>query len=314
MRTAAYTSEKGGVVKTGSTTMHAVLLALTGVRVLVFDIDPQAQTGILLGHRRENHVGPTIKEVILDETGKISLKNVIIPTYIDPETAKFVDEKYQGQKVRGPDLVPITLSGNTLDFDMKSRLPYWPERIREILQPILNDYDYGLFDCPPGLLAPTMSTYAAVDFLVFPITPDLLGVEGFQGAINAMQQTQKRNTKLRAAGAFFNRVHNWRTSKEVMRQVAELIEESKLDIPLVQTTISESKDYDEAITEDGSLVVLSRPESRCARSYWYVLDELLDRIGGPAQPLVKNSVAKMKKEDQEIEEERKNQKIGQKGI
>jgi len=129
-----------------------------------------------------------------------------------------------------------------------------------------------------------------------------------------MQQTQKRNTKLRAAGAFFNRVHNWRTSKEVMRQVAELIEESKLDIPLVQTTISESKDYDEAITEDGSLVVLSRPESRCARSYWYVLDELLDRIGGPAQPLVKNSVAKMKKEDQEIEEERKNQKIGQKGI
>ena len=312
MLTIAYTSEKGGVVKTGSTTMHAVLLATIlasiGKRVLVLDIDPQGHTGALLGHRRENHRGPTIKDVILDETGNVSLKDVIIPTYIDPVTTQFVGVGYQGQVVRGPDLVPITLSANSLDFDMKSRFEYWPERIAEILQPIQDDYSYGLFDCPPGLLAPTMSVYSAVDFLAFPITPDLLGVEGFQGAISAMQRTQKRNTKLRAAGAFFNKVHNWRTDKDVMRQVAELIQQSRLDIPLLQTYVSESKDYNEAITEDRSLVVLSRPDTKCARSYWYILDELLDRVGGPAQPLVKNIAIKMKEEDQRMEEERKNSK------
>ena len=184
LKSIAYTSEKGGVVKTGSTTMHAVLLATTlasiGMRVLVFDIDPQAHTGRFLGHPRETHVGPTIKDVILDETGAISLKEVILPTYIHPETAQFVPaSQVKGQVVRGPDLVPITLAANTLDFDMKSKLAYWPERIAEILQPVLNDYAYCLFDCPPGLLAPTMSVYAAVDFLAFPITPDILGVEGF---------------------------------------------------------------------------------------------------------------------------------------
>jgi len=171
-----------------------------------------------------------------------------------------------------------------------------------------------LFDCPPGLLAPTMSVYTAADYLVFPITPDRLGVEGFQGAINAMRRTQSRNTKLRAAGAFFNRVHNWRTDKDVMEQVSTLIQQSKLDIPLLETTISESKDYNEAMTEDGSLVVLSRPDSKCARAYWYVLDHLLERIGGAAQPLVRNTVKKMKEEDQQIEEERQNKrKLTQKG-
>ena len=120
-----------------------------------------------------------------------------------------------------------------------------------------------------------------------------------------MQRTQKRNPKLRAAGAFFNKVHNWRTDKDVMEQVAELIQQSQLDIPLLQTSIGESKDYNEAITEDGSLVVLSRPDTKCARSYWYVLDELLHRVGGPAQPLVSSIVRTMKEDDQKIEEERR---------
>jgi len=318
--TIAYTSEKGGVVKTGSTTMHAVLLATTlasiGKRVIVFDIDPQGHTGKLLGHPREMHAGPTIKDVILDETGAVTLKDVIVPTYINPETARFVAAKQAtGELVRGPDLVPITLAANTLDFDMKSKLDYWPDRISEILQPLQDDYAYGLFDCPPGLLAPTMSVYSAVNFLAFPITPDVLGVEGFQGAVSAMQKAQKRNTTLRAAGAFFTKVHNWRTDKDVMEQVAELIQHSNLDVPLFGTTVPESKDYNEAITEDGSLVVLSRPDSKCARSYWYILDNLLDRVGGSAQPLVKSVVTTMREEDQKVEEERKqSRKVQRKGV
>jgi chromosome partitioning protein len=318
--TLAYTSEKGGVVKTGSTTMHAYLLAITlasvGKRVLVFDMDPQAHTGKFLGHSRDAHVGPTIKDVILDETGTLSLKDIIVQTYIDPETARVVDAKQVTDKVvRGPDLVPITLAANTLDFDMKSRLAYWPDRMAEVLQPVLDDYAYGLFDCPPGLLAPTMSVYSAVNFLAFPVTPDVLGVEGLQGAIGAMQKAQKRNTTLRAAGAFFNKVHNWRTDKNVMEQVAELLRQSPLDVPLLETSIPESKDYNEAITDDGSLVVLSRPQSKCARSYWYVLNNLLDRIGGPAQPLVRDIVLSMKQEDQRLEEERRqSRKALQRGV
>lgn len=320
MLTIAYTSEKGGVVKTGSTTMHAVLLATTlvsvGKRVLVFDIDPQGQTEKFLGHPRDTHVGPTIKDVILDETGTTTLKDIIIPTYINPETAQFVDAKQAtGKLVRGPDIVPITLAANSLDFDMKSKLDYWPDRIREILQPVQDDYAYGLFDCPPGLLAPTMSVYSAVNFLAFPLTPDTQGVDGFQGAVSAMQKTQKRNTGLQAAGAFFTKVHNWRTDKDVMEQVAELIQKSHLDIPLFDITVPESKDYNEAITEDGSLVVLSRPESKCARSYWYILDKLLERVGGPAQPLVRRTVTAMLEEDQRVEEERKqNRKVVRKGV
>jgi chromosome partitioning protein len=309
MKTIAYTSEKGGVGKTGTTTMHAVLLATTGRRVLVVDIDPQGHTEALLGHPRDKHFGPTIKDVLLDEKGALTLKDIIVPTYIDTETAQFVDAKnLTGKEVRGPDLVPITLAANTLDFDMKSRFEYWPERMAEILEPIQDIYDYVLFDCPPGLLAPTMSTYAAVDFLAFPITPDPLGVEGFQGAIQAMVRTKKRNKKLQAAGAFFNRVHNWRTDKDVMEQVTTLIQQSALDIPLFDTIIPESKDYNEAITQDQSLVVLSRPASKCARAFWYTLDQLLEHVGGPAQPIVRNIVAQMKDEDRQNENERKQSK------
>lgn len=315
MRSIAYTSEKGGVFKTGGTTIHSILLtttlASTGKRVLVFDMDPQAHTSNLLGHPREQHVGPTIKEVILDN---VPLQDVVVSTRIDPQTAQFVDSSFQGDVVPGPDLVPITLAANTLDFDMKSKLDYWPERMGEILETVKDEYSYVLFDCPPGLLAPTMSVYAAVDFLVFPVTPDKLGVEGLQGAIGAMQRTQKRNKNLQAAGAFFTRVHNWRTDKSIMEQVSMLIQQSGLDIPLLQNSIPESKDYNEAITDDGSLVVLSRPDTKCAKACWYVLDELLDRVGGPAQPLVHNVVAQMKQQDQQVEEERRlSRKTARKG-
>ena len=75
-----------------------------------------------------------------------------------------------------------------------------------------------------------------------------------------------------------------------------------------------AQDYNEAMTEDGSLIVLSRPDTKCARAYWYVLDELLERIGGPAQPLVRSIVTKMKQEDGELEEERRStRKTVQKG-
>lgn len=315
MPSIAYTSEKGGVFKTGGTTMHALILATAlasiGERVLVFDMDPQGHTENLLGHPRERHVGPTIKEVILQD---IPLREVIRPTRIDPQTAQFVDETFEGATVAGPDLVPITLAANSLDFDMKSNLDYWPERMAEILATIDKEYSYKLFDCPPGLLAPTMSVYTAVDFLAFPVTPNKLGVEGLQGAIGAMQRTQKRNKNLKAAGAFFSRVHNWRTDKFIMEQVAALIQQSGLDIPLLTSYIPESKDYDEAITEDGSLVVLSRPDSKLARACWYVLDELLVRVGGPAQPLIHSIVTQMKQQDQAAEEERRlNKKVVQKG-
>jgi len=130
-----------------------------------------------------------------------------------------------------------------------------------------------------------------------------------------MQRAQKRNTTLRAAGAFFTKVHTWRTDKDVMEQVAALIQQSKLDVPLFETTVPESKDYNEAITEDGSLVVLSRPDSKCARSYWYILDNLLERVGGPAQPLIRSAITTMRDEDQKAEEERKqSRKAVRKGV
>ena len=105
------------------------------------------------------------------------------------------------------------------------------------------------------------------------------------------------------------------TDKEVIKQVRTLIQESRLDIPLLETTTPESKDHNESITHDGSLVVLSRPQSKCAKAHWYVLDALLERIGGPAQPVVRASVEKMRQEDEQVEAERKvNKKMAQKGV
>jgi cellulose biosynthesis protein BcsQ len=340
VRSIGYSSEKGGVVKTGSAVLQSIILAIAlatlkkvlqesqqaeGTKskkpVVLFDLDPQAQAGQLLGYPRDSHTGPMIKDVILEETIKdenrtITLQDIIKPTYIDQKTARFVDiTQFEGEVVQGPDYVPITLDANTLDFDMKSKLPYWPERMAEIMQQVQDIYEYAVFDLPPGLLAPTMSTYAALDYLAFPMTPDTVGVAGFQGALRAMQRTQSRNKKLRAAGAYFTRVHTWVTDKEVMKQVQQLIQASGLDIPLLEAIIPESKDHNESITHDGSLVVLSRPGSKCARAHWYVLHALLERIGGPAQPVVQTAVLKMKQEDEQLATERKTSKtLVQKGV
>ncbi|GCF11942.1 ParA family protein [Dictyobacter arantiisoli] len=299
-----YSNEKGGVTKTASTATHGTSLSLVGSRVLVFDVDPQAHTCDVLGRNRRFNKGKTIKEVLL---GEVSLKEAIIPTYIHPETMQFFDPARTSEHVqprRGPDLVPITLAANSLDFDLKSRVTYWNEQLREAIAPLEDDYDYMVFDCAPGLLAGTMNVYTAADYMVFPLIPEKHAIEGLQGAIGTLQETKKRaNPNLKVAGTYFNKVQNWRVHKNMMANVQELIEGSKLAIPLCETYIEQSKDFGESL-EQGSLIVLDNPYSKCAKSYWYVLHELLQHIGGPAQTKVASMVQKMRQDDQQQAEEK----------
>src|SRR5579885_3694706 len=85
----AAVNEKGGVTKTTTTANIAAMLSRLGSRVLAIDGDPQGHLTFTFGYER-NLLEKTLSEVL---HGKATLSEVILPTFIHPQTLAFYDPR-----------------------------------------------------------------------------------------------------------------------------------------------------------------------------------------------------------------------------
>jgi chromosome partitioning protein len=153
-RVIAVANQKGGVAKT--TTVHTLGAALAerGERVLLVDLDPQASLTWSLGVdpdelERSLHdvmVGRTKAREILVEAGTVDL----LPTSID-------------------------LAGAEVHLLSRTGREY---QLRRALQPIRDDYDVVLVDCPPSLGILTINGLTAADAVLIPVQCETLSRRG----------------------------------------------------------------------------------------------------------------------------------------
>lgn len=203
----AVVNQKGGTGKTTTCENLGFGLAMEGKRVLLVDTDPQGSLTIALGHPRPDGIPVTLTDL---------MAKVIQDQPIGPREGILTHEE-------GIDLIPanITLSGMEVSLvNAMSRETV----LRQLLEPLKNQYDYILLDCMPSLGMLTVNALAASDQVLIPVQANYLSAKGLEQLLQTVSKVKRQiNPKLRVEGILLTMV-DYRTN--FAKEISALIRDT----------------------------------------------------------------------------------------
>ena len=253
MRIIAVANQKGGVGKTTTSMNLAACLAERGVRVLLLDLDPQANASSALGYQPQP--GGSLYPVLLGE---------------DWLEGKIVQTRFPSLSI-----IPSEMELAGIEIEL-ARAENHLTRLGEVLAPLRNDgrFDYMIIDCPPSLGILMTSALAAADGLLIPIQCEYFGLEGLAKIVEIHEQISQSdiNPNVTIEGILMT-MYDSRTnlSKSVVDDVRRVFGDLvyKTIIPR-SVSLSEAPSYEQSIIEYA-------PNSRGAVAYRELAKEFLQR-------------------------------------
>lgn len=251
--TIALSNQKGGVGKTTSTINVGAYMAKLGKKVLLVDLDPQANLTSGLGIQLKEDED-SIYACISENSG---LRAIIKQTDIADLHVVPASIELAGAEV---ELVNAISRESTL---------------KSLLSEVIDDYDFVLIDCPPSLGLLTVNALVASDAVVIPVQSEYFALEGLNQLLNTITLVKKKiNPGLDILGIIIT-LYDSRTNlaKDVARELVNSFGDKVLNTVIPRNVrLSEAPSHGEPVTTFA-------PESQGGKSYASLTKELLNKAG-----------------------------------
>ena len=200
-RVLAVANQKGGVGKTTTAINLASALAIAGRRVLVIDLDPQANLTSGVGLKGQAAPGGTVYHAL---TGEVD------------DGRQFV----LSTSVNGLSLVPADRNLTGAEVELVT-LPEREARMRALLASLRDGFDYIFIDTPPSLGLLTLNALVAADAVLIPLNCEYFALEGLADLVSTLRRVRASlNPSLDIAGVLLT-MHDERTNlgQQVARDI-----------------------------------------------------------------------------------------------
>lgn len=244
-------NQKGGVAKTTTAVNLSACLAGLGKKILLVDIDPQGNATSGLGISRLQG-GRCIYDCLING---MPVTSIIVKTEID-----------------GLDVAPATIQLAGAEVELVSAVSR-ELKLKRVLRPIKEEYDFIIIDCPPSLGLLTLNAMTAADRLLIPIQCEYYALEGLSQLMNTVALVKKHlNPGLEIEGAVLT-MFDARTnlSIQVVEEVKKYFKDKVFRSIIPRNVrLSEAPSYGQPIT-------LYDPKSKGAEQYQELAKEVVER-------------------------------------
>ena len=242
------TNQKGGVAKSTTSQNLGAGLAGKGYKVLLIDLDAQANLTLSCGVREP---AKTVYSILKDKT--------LTADAITP-----IKENLS--------LIPASLALSTADLKLDGLGKEY--RLAEALESVKNDYDYIIIDTPPALSILTVNALTVADKVIIPAQADVFSLEAIKQLNNTIETIKRyTNRNLTIAGILLARYNNRNILTQELTEVLNTTADY-LKTKVFKSTIREAVAIKEAQARKQDIFEYS-PECNVASDYMGLVDEVI---------------------------------------